>query len=407
MYWFRLVRDQKKDEELCMKLTKSALLVLAVLLAGGMAFAGASGEAAGGNDVAQGIKIAACGAFSGAAAASGMEMYNSFQLAVDERNAAGGINGVQVELLWGDDGGDASQGVTVMEKLTSDKLVYGILGPNFSSVVEAGLRISSEAGVAQISSAASRPTLTEKGYNNFFRVCSRDDDYGPAVARYIVEDLGVSSVYLLNNKDSYAQGLADQIAQTLEELGLPTLYRDTIVAGAKDYSSVLTKVKAEAPELIFVAATDAPDHTALVMQMRDLGIKSIYFGSEGSKDQMDFVEASQGAAEGTYTFHMAPDIYAIDSAADYVSAYEAKYGVLSGWGPTAYEAANIMLDAIEAAAADGKISREEVRQNVADTNYTGILGFPINFNENGDMEKRVTYIFRVEDSKFVQLKLMN
>lgn len=382
------------------------IFILILLLTGTTVFAGGSKETAEGNAVADGIKIAACGAFSGAAAASGMEMYNSFKLAVDQRNAAGGINGTQVELIWGDDGGDASQGVTVAEKLVSDDAVYGVLGPNFSSVVEAGLRIYGEAGVVQISSAASRPTLTEKGYDHFFRVCSRDDDYGPAVAKYIYEDLGVKSVYLLNNKDSYAQGLADQIAATLGELGLATLYRDTIVAGAKDYSSVLTKVKAEKPELICVCATDAPDHAAMVMQMKDLGIDAIYFGSEGSKDQMDFVEASQGAAEGTYTFHMAPDIYAIDSARDYVKAYEAEYGVLSGWGPTAYEAANILLDAIELAAEDGVISREEVRANVAATEYTGILGFPFRFNENGDMENRVTYIFRVEDSKFVQLKLM-
>jgi len=381
-------------------------LIVVFLLTGGMLFAGGDKETAGGNDVADGIKIAACGAFSGPAAASGMEMYNSFKLAVDQRNAAGGIQGTKVELIWGDDAGDASQGVTVAEKIVSDDLVYGVLGPNFSSVTEAGLRIYGEAGIAQISSAASRPSLTEQGYDHFFRVCSRDDDYGPAVAKYIVEDLGVDSVYLLNNKDSYAQGLADQIANTLDELGLETLYRDTIVAGAKDYSSVLTKVKAESPELVCVCATDAPDHAAIVMQMKDLGIDAIYFGSEGCKDQMDFVEATQGAAEGAYTFHMAPDIYAIESAQDYVEAYEAEYGVLSGWGPTAYEAANIMLDAIELAAEDGVISREEVLQNVKATDYTGILGFPIRFNENGDMENRVTYIFRVENGKFVQLKLM-
>jgi branched-chain amino acid transport system substrate-binding protein len=382
------------------------VLLIIMMLFSSMVFATGAQESTAERPVADGIKIAACGAFSGASAASGMEMYNSFELAVDELNEQGGINGVEVELVWGDDGGDASQGVTVIEKIASDNLVYGILGPNFSSVTEAGLRITGEAEIAQISSAASRPSLTSKGYDHFFRVCSKDDDYGPAVAEYIVKELGVESVYLLNNKDSYAQGLADQIAATLNELGLKELLRDTIVSGAKDYSSVLTKVKAKKPELVLVAATDAPDHAAIVMQMKELGINALYFGSEGCKDQVNFVSAAQGAAEGAYTFHMAPDIYSIPSAANYVKAYEAEYGALSGWGPTAYEAAKILLNAIELAAQDGTISREEVRQNVVDTNYTGILGFPMSFNSDGDMAKRVTYIFRVENDQFKQLKIM-
>jgi branched-chain amino acid transport system substrate-binding protein len=386
---------------------KKTLVFGLLILSTVMVFARGSQDAATARPVSDGIKIYACGAFSGPAAASGMEMYNSFKMAVDEINAAGGINGVKVELVWGDDGGDASQGITVAEKIASDKAVYGVLGPNFSSVVEAGQRIIADAGIVQVTSAASRPSLTSKGYNNFFRVCSRDDDYGPAVARYIVNDLKVRSVVILNNQDSYAQGLADQVADTLKSLGLGALTRDTITAGAKDYSSVLTRVKASNPQLVFVAATDAPDHVALVMQMKELGINAIYFGSEGCKDQVDFVEASQGAADSAYTFHMAPDIYATPSAADYVSRYQSTYGVLSGWGPTAYEAAHILLNAIKAAAADGTISREEVRKNVASTRYTGILGVPIAFNAEGDMENRVTYIFQVRSGRFEQLKLIN
>ncbi len=356
-------------------------------------------------DVSKGIKIGACGAFTGGAAASGMEMYNSFKLAVDQRNEKGGIKGVKVDLIWGDDGGDAAQGATVGEKLASDPQVYGILGPNWSSVTEAMLRITSEAGIAQITSAASKPSLTAKGYKTFFRVNSKDDDYGPAVGAFIAKDLKAKNVYVLNSKNTYPQGLSDQVVATLDKNKVK-YSRATVVEQAKDYSSVLTAVKAANPDVVFVAVMDAPDHAAIISQMRNLGIKAAYVGSEGAKDLKDFVQAAEGKAEGAYMFHMAPDIYAVPAAADYVKQFESKYGSLSGWGPTAYEAACILLDAIEAAAADGKISRDEVVANVKKTKHDGILGFAVEFNAVGDLKSPATYIFQVVNGNFKQVKMV-
>lgn len=385
-----------------MKFKRFLILSLVLIASSSLCFAQSAKSA----DVSKGIKIGACGAFSGGSAASGMEMYNSFKLAVDQRNAAGGIKGVKVELLWGDDAGDAAQGATVAEKLASDPLVYGILGPNFSSVTEAMLRITSEAGIAQITSAASKPALTQKGYKNFFRVNSKDDDYGPAVADFIAQDLKAKNVYILNSKNTYNQGIADQVVAGLQKSKVKFM-RATLVEQAKDYSSVLTAVKAQNPDIVFVSIMDPPDHAAIISQMRGLGIKAIYVGTEGAKDLKDFVQASEGKAEGAYMYHMAPDVYSIPAAADYVKQFESKYGSLSGWGPTAYEAANILLDAIEKAAQDGSISRDEVVKFVKQTSRSGILGFKIEFNDVGDLKSPATYIFQVVNGNFKQVKVIS
>jgi branched-chain amino acid transport system substrate-binding protein len=267
------------------------------------------------------------------------------------------------------------------------------------------LRITSEAVIAQITSAASKPALTQKGYKNFFRVNSKDDDYGPAMGQFIAQDLKAKNVYVLNSKNTYCQGLSDQVVAGLNK-GNVKYTRATVVEQAKDYSSVLTTVKAQNPDVVFVAVMDAPDHAAIVTQMRSLGIKAVYVGSEGAKDLKDFVHASEGKAEGAYMFHMAPDIYSIPAAANYVKQFESKYGSLSGWGPTAYEAANILLDAMEKAAADGKISRDEVVNYVRQTSHSGILGSKVEFNASGDLKSPATYIFKVVKGNFKQVKVV-
>lgn len=367
------------------------MLCLALTLAG-------TGEC---RDVKDGLKIGATGPFTGAAAAPGMEIFNSIKLAVDEVNAAGGIQGVNVELVMGDTAGDAAQGVNVAEKFCSDNQIYGVVGPAMSDIAAATLRNYNGCGLVQISSAASADNLTEKGYDTFFRVCARNDAHGPAVAGFIANKLKAQKVYLLNPKDAYSQGLTDQVAQTLEKAGV-TVWRDTVVSGEKDYSAVLTKVKSQNPDILFFASKPPPDHTVMVRQMKELGIDATYFGTEGARDKKEFIEASEGSADGAYVYHFSTDIYKIPEAQNYVTAFESQYGTLSGFGPAAYEAARVLLEAVKTAAADGKITRKEVRDAVAATkDQPSILGFPITFDPKGDLAGGATYVFQVKDGDFV------
>jgi len=359
-----------------------------------------------GADVSKGLKIGAAGPFTGAAAAPGMEIFNSIKVAVDEVNAAGGIKGVKVELVMGDDAMDAAQGVNVAEKFCSDKTMYGVIGPPMSNVAQATLRNYGGCDMTSITSAASKNELTEKGYKQFFRVNARDDAHGPAVGRFIVENLGAKSLYTLTTKDAYSIGYIDQVTATVKQMGVNKVWADTIVAGAKDFSSVLTRVKAQNPDVVICGAKTAPDHTMVVRQMRELGIKAIYFGSEGSKDKKEFIQASEGAAQGAYMNHFSPDIYKIPEAQKYVKAYESKYGNLSGFGPPAYEAAKILLAGMAKAAADGDITRKEVMKYVSQTeNYRGILGFPVTFDKKGDLMGGATFIFKVVGSDFQLVKV--
>jgi branched-chain amino acid transport system substrate-binding protein len=225
----------------------------------------------------------------------------------------------------------------------------------------------------------------------------------------MVRNLKAKRIAVLNEKVAYCENIASETIKGLKKLGLQEkdILQDAIIAGAKDFSPVLTKVKTFNPDVLFFVATTAPDQTIGVRQAKELGIKATFFGTEGARDKKDFIEASEGAAEGAYVYHFAPDIYSIPEAAGYVKKFEAKYGSLSGFGPPAYEAMNILLAALDKAAKAGKMTRQEVVKNVAQTiNYKGILGFPVTFDQKGDLEGGATYFFKVEGKDFRQVTVM-
>lgn len=357
--------------------------------------------------VSDGISVGNAGSFTGDAAAPCMEIFQSSQLAVDEWNARGGINGVQIKHVMGDDALDPAQGIKVARKFTSDNNMYGVVGPPVSHIAQASLKIYGQSDLACITTAASKPELTESGYRHFFRVNARNDAHGWNCALFIKNHLKAKKVAILNEKVAYCENMSQQTVKGLKKLGITDIMNDTIVAGSKDYSAVLTKVKAYNPDVLFFIATTAPDQAIGVKQAKELGIDAIFFGTEGARDKNDFIKAAEGAAEGAYVYHFSPDIYSIKEAENYVKTYEKKYGSLSGFGPPAYEAMNILLSAIDMAAKDGEISRQEVLTNLsAIKNYKGILGFPVSFDEKGDLLGGATYFFKVKGDDFEQVTVL-
>jgi branched-chain amino acid transport system substrate-binding protein len=358
-------------------------------------------------DVSKGIHIGDAGAFTGDAAAPCMEIFNSAQIAVDEWNAKGGIHGVKIKHIMGDDAMDPAQGVNVAQRFVADNVMYGVIGPPMSHIAEATLKIYGRANLACITTAASKPDLTEQGYTHFFRVNARNDAHGWNCALFMKRYLKAKKVAVLNEKVAYCENMATETIKGLRKLGISDIMQDTIVGGSKDFSAVLTKVKVFNPDVLFCIATAAPDQAIGVRQMKELGIHAIFFGTEGARDKKDFIAASEGAAEGAYVYHFSPDIFSIPEAQGYVKKYEKEYGTLSGFGPPAYEAMNIMLTAVDQAARDGQISRKEVVKYLHQTkNYHGILGFPVTFDKKGDLEGGATYFFKVVGNNFKQIAVM-
>lgn len=375
------------------------LLVLASLAIGGCA----SGT---GKGLKGPVKVGMATVMTGPAASVGMEQRNWAKLAVDQFNEAGGVGGVEVEMVEGDTEFDPAKAVLAVERMASDPAVYGVVGPESSQNCAAAADIFEQAGLVYVSPSCTKPDLSEQGYKTFFRVVPRDDVQAPADAVFMVKDLGAQSVYIIDDKSVYSVGLADEAEKKLNELGVTQVKRESITQDDSDFSALLTRVKAEAPDVVFIPLQLASQGAQIAKQMRELGVDASLVGSDGQFSPADFIAGAEGATEGAYVSQFAPDVHYVPAAESAWKAYEQQYGEFGAYGPPSYESMAVLLDAIKRAyEKDGQITRENVRREMAATkDRPGILGFNVTFDEKGDATGAAFYIFQVAGDHFELVK---
>jgi branched-chain amino acid transport system substrate-binding protein len=176
------------------------MLLTGVALGLGLAFASAANAQ---------IKIGVAGPITGPNAAFGAQLKNGVEQAVEDINAAGGINGQKLQMVVGDDVSDPKQGVSVANKFAAEgvKLVVG----HFNSGVSIpASEVYQEAGIVQITPASTNPKFTERGMWNTFRTCGRDDQQGSVAGAYLADKFKGKKVAIVHDKTPYGKGLADE-----------------------------------------------------------------------------------------------------------------------------------------------------------------------------------------------------
>lgn len=351
------------------------------------------------------IKIGAAGPFTGDLSKIGLDSLNAIQMAVDEVNQAGGIKGRKVQVVIGDDAADPAKSLLVAEKFGADSGIVGVIGPMNSSTAAASLPAYQSAGLVVISQSATTPDLTEKGYSVFHRICPRDDAQGPVAAKFAVQELKARRIYVLDDKSTYGQGLADQVTQALKGLGVKDLFRGQISGEDKDFSAILTRIKALKPDLIFMALPNPAQAAAFVKQAAGLGVKAKFMAGDGVKERDQYIKGAAGLAEGSYVTAIGQSLREVPEARDFVARFEKKYGAMSIFSGQSYEATKLLLTAIRKVADQGSVTRAKVLKAVHEIDgYRGILGFPIEFDRKGDVVGSKIYVFQVKGGDFVEVK---
>lgn len=348
------------------------------------------------------VKIGAAGPFTGDLAKIGTDALQAITMAVDDYNAAGTGGGITFAVEVGDDAADPAKAATVAEKFASDAAVVGVVGPMTSSAVQAILPILDGETLAQITQSATNDKLSEGGYVVFHRICPTDGVQGPSIAQFMVNELKVTSAFLIDDKGTYGQGLADSVEAGLKAGGITKVERAQIATTDKDFSSVLSKVKAMNPSILFTAIPSPAQAAAIAKQMKSMGFSVQMMGGDGMKDKTELITNAGGATEGMYATSLGPMPETVPEAKTFLDAYMAKYKDTSLFTAQSYEAATIMMDAVVAAGVkDGKVDRAAVNTALSATNATGILGFPISFTAEGNLNGGGIYIIQVKGADFV------
>lgn len=339
------------------------------------------------------VKIGVAGPMTGDQAKMGTDLKNGVELAVSEWNEKGGALGKKIELFIEDDQHDPKLAVTVANKL-SNSGVAGVIGHwNSSASIPASEVYKDRSNIPMITPASTNPRLTERGFENVFRVCGRDDQQGKIAAEFVAKSLKVKKVAIIHDKTTYGQGLADEFKKALGNAA-EVVYYGVVIQGDKDFRAVLTSIKDKKPDIIYFGGI-YPEAGLLVKQAKELGIKAPFMSGDGTIDKEFIKIAGKENAEGTYlTF--SPDPLNIPTAKAFLDKYHAKYGEHGPYSIYAYDAANILLTGIsEAGITDGKKIADAIH-NLA---YDGALG-KVQFDKKGDVLKAPYIVWVTKDGEF-------
>lgn len=339
------------------------------------------------------IKIGTSFPLSGTVAADGKYIVDAIQLAVDQCNEAGGINGRTVEIVSEDDEADPASAASIANKFVENDSILAVVTSYNSSCALAQVPVYKESGLTAISPVSTSPDLTGAS-PYFFRTCASDAYVGKLGADYCSE-LGWKKVALLYEQDDYGLGISNKYTEEAKTLGLDIAYTGTFVYGeTKDFSTILTSIKDAGVDGIFICGLVT--ETALIANQADtLGVGDVPIAGADGLYSPALVSEGGAAVEGVYTLGAFTPDNQDAKVQDFVKAFQAKYTeVPSNWAALAYDATNVILEAMKTCET---LDRESINKAMTSISYTGVTG--LNQFVNGDVEKEYLK-FVVKDGKF-------
>ncbi|MGC8783175.1 MAG: ABC transporter substrate-binding protein [Armatimonadota bacterium] len=346
---------------------------LALFLAAGMVtLVGCKPPLKQGGASGQNIPVGVYLSFTGSTATFGESTFKGIQLAVEEVNAKGGIDGKKIELHKEDDRSDAQEARSAVTKLIQRDKVVAVIGEVASSRSLAAAPICQENRIPMISPSSTNPKVTQVG-DYIFRVCFIDPFQGTAVATFAYQTLKARRAAILTDvKNDYSVGLAQYFKETFTKLGGQIVAEKSYSEGDPDFRAQLTAIKAANPDAIFVPGYYSEVGT-IARQARELGITVPFLGGDGW-DSPKLVEGAGTALEGSYFSNHYSHESTEPVVQEFVRKFKARYGgeVPDALAALGYDAANILFDAIKRA---GSTEPSKIRDALAQTkDFPGVTG---------------------------------
>jgi branched-chain amino acid transport system substrate-binding protein len=325
------------------------------------------------------IKIGVISSLTGSVSTYGQSVRNAVTMAVEDINAAGGINGRQISLIILDDKGDGTEAAQAARRLIDRENVALILGPVITPAVMAVAPICQAAGVPMLTPTGTGDQITSVG-DYIFRGAYKDSFQGRVMAQFAIEYLGLKEAAIIYDvANDYSVGLRTAFKTTFEELGGKIVAEESYSTGDTDFSAQLTSLAMRNPEALFI-----PDYYStagpILMQARLMGMDAVMLGVDGW-DSPDLSALAGGFEEGGYIVnHYSADV---DSPAtqDFIARYKEAFGqapdALAALG---YDGTLIVAKALEAAGSTDPEALKNALGTVGD--IEGVTG-TINMDPEG------------------------
>lgn len=325
--------------------------------------------------------------------AFGLANKQGAELALEQINAAGGINGKPLHLEFRDDSGDGSKAAAIAQEFVDDTRISGVVGHVTSGAMVAAAKVY-DGHLAALATTASSAELT--GISRWtFRVISSDSANGVDLARF-AERIGKRRAYVLYENDAYGRGLADAFRRTFkgEILGF-----DPIDGAGRDAEVFVSWAQAQRADLIFVAGTDRSG-VAILRAARAAGVTADFLGGDGWTPVTADPVASEGALVGAPFTAQDPR----PEAQRFVQAYREKYGSdPDGNAALAYDAVWVMAAALRSAGSDRDAVRDWLASRTTRNPVPGVTG-NIAFSLSGDPIGKALTVALVRDGALIPVE---
>ena len=354
----------------------------------------------GGSKSSDTYTVAFQGPLSGDNQQLGINEVNGVELAIEEANADESL-GFKVKLLKADDGGVPEKAPGAAAQVIQDNTVMGVVGPSFSGTSQAVGKRYGDAGISIVNPSASNGELQDQGFTTWHRVMPNDFAEGPAAADWLAKK--AKKVIVVSDKTAYGDGVAQAVAKQLESKGVTVVEQAADQVSTKDYGPIAQTVQQSGSDALFYAGYDAQG-AQFAKALKAVGYKGIRMSGNGVKSQV-FLDGAKADGEGWYLSCGCQDATVEEDAKAFSAAYEAKFNTPpSTYSPEAYDAANIIIQAIKTAKEAGSVTREAVNDAVDKIDYKGITA-QIKFAENGDLPEGegTVNLFQVKDGAIVSL----
>lgn len=359
-----------------MKRTVSAIVAATAGLA---LLAGCSTTPSGGGSAAPAtgdtIKIGLNYELTGPVATYGQASVNGAELAAEEINAAGGINGKKIQLVKYDTKSDTAEATTLAAKLMTQDKVVTVIGPATSGGMKAQIQISAKNQVPIVSGSATADDLTVSNgkLNDFvFRTCFVDSYQGTVMAKYAASKLGAKSAVILKDTSSdYAKGLADAFDKQFKADGGAVGATEAYQAKQTDFNAVLTKLKGQQFDVMYVPGY-YEELGLIIKQARDLGITAPITGGDGYESPKLAELAGASLTDVYYTNHYSTEDKDPKVTA-FIEAYSKKFNATpESFSALGYDTMKFVADAVKRAKT---VSGADIKVAMAETKgFSGVTG---------------------------------
>ncbi|WP_371813880.1 ABC transporter substrate-binding protein [Diaphorobacter sp. HDW4A] len=330
------------------------------------------------------IKIGAAEALSGGAAQYGISIRNAQQLAVEQINAAGGVNGDKLVLVVEDEQGKKEEAINVFKKLIFQDRVLMIFGPTLSNSAQAAFPIAQAAKIPAFGTSTTADGITSIG-DFTFRNAVTEADVLPETVKATIKSAGVKKVAVMyGNDDVFTKSGYDNFKKALADQNIAVTTTETFAKGDVDFKAQLTKIKASNPDAIVLSALMA-EGAPIMVQARQIGLNVPVIGGNGMNSVKVF-DLAKGASDGLWVGSPWSSENKTAENAKFMESYTQKYKTAPDqFAAQAYDGIYIAAAALKGIKLTGKIEadRKALRDALATVKHTGATG-PFTFRRVND-----------------------